>query len=199
MTNQDSVAGLLMGLRNGSGDDARQLWDRYFERLVHLAGSRLPALARRTVDGEDIALSALRTFCDRARRDQFAGLSGDDDLWKLLATIATRKAVSSVRDQWRQKRGGGRVVGESDLTDVRGNGIDDVRSREVGPEAAVQFADQCEQLLHRLGDPTLRAIAVGRLEGRSSEEIATGLGIATRTVVRKIQLIRAVWEEVVEC
>jgi DNA-directed RNA polymerase specialized sigma24 family protein len=199
MSDHDSVDSLLMGLRNGSDLAARGLWNRYFERLVHLAGSRLPAHARRAVDGEDIALSALRTFCDRARRDEFAGLSGDDDLWKLLATIATRKAVSSVRDQGRQKRGGGRVLDESDLSDVRGNGIGDLRSRDVGPEAAVQFADECEQLLDRLGDPTLQAIALGRLEGRSSEEIAAALGIATRTVSRKIQLIRAVWEEVAEC
>jgi DNA-directed RNA polymerase specialized sigma24 family protein len=199
MSNQDSVNGLLIGLRNGSGDEARRVWDRYFERLARLAGSRLPSHARRTIDGEDIALSALRTFCDRARRDQFPGLSGGEDLGRLLATIATRKAVSSVRRHGRQKWGGGRLLGESDLPVAGGSSIDALHSPELGPEAGVQFADECERLLDRLGDPTLQAIAVGRLEGRSSEEIAASLGTTKRTLDRKLQLIRGVWEEALEC
>jgi ECF sigma factor len=118
MSEHDSVAGLMIGLKNGNGDEARRLWDRYFERLSRVAGSRLTPRTRRTVDGEDIALSALRTFCDRARRDPAPRVSGGDDLWRLLATIATRKAVGRIRGEMRKKRGGGRLLGESAL--IRG-------------------------------------------------------------------------------
>ena len=41
----------------------------------------------------------------------------------------------------------------------------------------------------------LRSIAVRKLEGYSAQEIATELGASTRTVERKLRLIRAIWEE----
>jgi DNA-directed RNA polymerase specialized sigma24 family protein len=199
MANDDSVAGLLVGVRNGNDDGARRLWDRYFQRLVRLAGSRLPGHARRAGDGEDIALSAIWTFCDRARRDNFPALSGGDDLWRLLSTIVAHKAADSIRRHARQKRGGGRVLSESALMDDRGGGIEALCGGGHGPEADVELADACERLFDRLGDPALRAVATGRLEGRSSEEIAAELGVSVRTVDRKLQLIRAVWQEAYAC
>ncbi len=64
-----------------------------------------------------MALSAFHSFCDRAGRGQFPQLADRDDLWRLLATITTRKVIDTVRHQTRQKRGGGRVLGESALVD----------------------------------------------------------------------------------
>ena len=91
------------------------LWGRYFQRLVRLAGARLPAHCRRSFDEEDVALSAFQSFCERAGRGQFPQLDDRDDLWRLLATITVRKALDTMRHQTRQKRGGGCVLGESAL------------------------------------------------------------------------------------
>ena len=49
-----------------------------------------------------------------------------------------------------------------------------------------------------LGNPTLRTIALRKLEGHTSEEIAAQLGISARTVDRKLELIREVWREMAE-
>jgi DNA-directed RNA polymerase specialized sigma24 family protein len=196
MANADSVSMLLDGLKAGNDRDIRRLWDRYFERLVRLAGSRLPGHARRAFDEEDIALSAFQSFCARVEKGQFPRMDDRDDLWRVLSTITTRKAVDTVRHQTRQKRGGGRVLGESAVAgDGEADGLARFLSREPTPEDAARFADQYERLLGRLEEPTLKTIALRRLEGYSSEEIAAALGTSARTVDRKLGLIRAIWQE----
>ena len=202
MANDESVTHWLDGLREGDDDDIGQLWDRYFQRLVRLAGTRLPGHARRAVDEEDVALSAFQSFCERARQGQFPNLANRDDLWRVLFAITVRKAIGVVRHQTRQKRGGGRVLGESGLGDGEGrpeHGLASFLSREPTPDDAAELADQLDTLFARLNDETLRVIAFQKLQGLSSEEIATSLGVSARTVDRKLQLIRATWTEAAEC
>ena len=198
MLYENSVTMWIDGIKAGDRSDISRLWDRYFERLVRLASSRLPAHSRRSFDEEDVALSAFESFCDRAVRGQYPHLSGRDDLWRLLGTITVRKAIGMLRHQNRQKRGGGGVLGESALLateDAGGEGLAEILSREPTPEQAAQFADDYYRFLARLEEPTLRAIALRRLEGQSAREIAQALNVSTKTVERKLQLIRAIWTE----
>lgn len=106
MSEKDSVTHWLGELRAGRRDDVERLWERYFARLVRLAGARLPSHARRAFDEEDIALSAFRSFCSRAEQGQFPELTDRDDLWRLLAVITARKVIGAIRHQSRRKRGG---------------------------------------------------------------------------------------------
>jgi DNA-directed RNA polymerase specialized sigma24 family protein len=198
MAHDNSVTVWIDGVKAGDGADIRRLWDRYFERLVRLAGARMPAHCRRAFDEEDIAISAFQSFCDRAGRGQFPQLSDRDDLWRLLATITVRKALDTMRRQTRQKRGGGRVLGESALlagegADAEGDGVAEVLSREPTPEEVAGFADDYNRFLDRLRDPALRSVAIRRLEGHSTQEIARTLNVSTKTIDRKLQLIRAIW------
>ena len=106
--------------------------------------------------------------------------------------------IATVRHRTRQKRGGGKVLGESALMeggDPDDSGIANVLSREPTPEEAAQFADDYDRLFGKLTQPVLKTIALRKLEGLGSEEIGTELGVSARTVDRKIQLIRALWEE----
>ncbi len=197
MPGEDSVSRWLDGLREGNDADVQRLWDRYFQRLVHLAGARLPGNARRASDEEDVALSAFNSFCGRVGRGQFPELVDRDDLWRLLVTITTRKVFESVRRETRKKRGGGRVRGDSAFMD--GDAIDQgmaqVLSREPAPEVAAQFAEDYERLINKLEDPALKSVALRKLEGHSSEEIAAELGTSRRTIDRKLTLIRRIWQE----
>jgi DNA-directed RNA polymerase specialized sigma24 family protein len=197
----DSVTRWLDGVKAGDGADIQRLWDRYFKRLVRLAGAKLPGHRRRAFDEEDVAISAFHSFCDRAGRGQFPRLDDRDDLWRLLATLTVRKAALTIRHQTRKKRGGGLVLGESALvgannTDAAGGGegLGAFLSREPSPEDAARFTDEYDHLLGKLEDPTLKAVALGKLDGRTSDEIAAKLGVTTRTVDRKLKLIRAIWE-----
>jgi DNA-directed RNA polymerase specialized sigma24 family protein len=76
-------------------------------------------------------------------------------------------------------------VEEDPLTQVVG--------REPDPRWTYETAEECQELLDRLSDTLLRAIALWRIEGFTTEEIAVKLGCASRTVERKMQLIRRLW------
>lgn len=198
----ESVTRWLHGVRAGDSADIQRLWNRYFQRLVRLAGAKLPGHCRRAFDEEDVALSAFQSFCDRAGRGQFPKLNGRDDLWRLLATLTVRKAAVTMRHQSRQKRGGGRVLGESALgvgardgATETGSGIAAILSREPTPDDAARFADAFDHLIARLRDQTLKTIALRKLKGDTVEEIGASMGTSTRTIDRKLRLIRAIWEE----
>ncbi len=202
MSDSQSVTQWLHGVKTGDSGDIERLWNRYFQRLIHLAGSKLPHHCRRAFDEEDVALSAFHSFCDRAGRGQFPELTDRDDLWRLLATITVRKALMQVRHQMRRKRGGGGVLGESAFLGrdraaggTGGTGLAEILGNEPSPEDAARFTDTLNHLIDSLGDPTLKSVALRRLQGHTSAEIGTELGTSTRTVDRKLRLIRAIWEE----
>lgn len=193
----DELASCLDRLKRGDPSAMERIWDAYFDQLLHLISRRLGSLPLRVVDEEDIALSALNSFYDGVKRGRFTQLDDNDDLRKILVTIACRK-TNSFRDRFfALKRGAGRLLGESVFAccDESGfaQGIDGVVGHEEPPEIVVAIADALEDLLGRLTDSTLRQIATHKVEGYTNEEIAEKLGYTTRTVERKLERIRSVW------
>jgi DNA-directed RNA polymerase specialized sigma24 family protein len=175
---------------------AQKLWERYFERLVHLARDRLRAISRGPADAEDAALSAFDSFCRGVAAGRFPCLRDRDDLWPLLVTITVRKASDQVRRERRLKRGGGRVRSEQELGRAGpddGAGLDEFVGREPTPEFAAIMAEQYLHLLGRLADKTLCHIATWKLEGDSNDKIAARLGCGRRTIERKLGVIRSIW------
>jgi DNA-binding CsgD family transcriptional regulator len=53
-------------------------------------------------------------------------------------------------------------------------------------------AEEYRLLLDRLGDDVLRKVAILRMEGHTTDEIAEQLGCARRTVARQLALIRRI-------
>jgi DNA-directed RNA polymerase specialized sigma24 family protein len=197
---QGSVSRWLGDLKAGDGDAAQRLWERYFARLVRLARVKLRQRQRsRAADEEDAALSAFQSFCDGAARGRFPQLADRDDLWRLLVVITARKAGAQLVREGRKKRGAGRVVGEADFPEAEmGQGVgvlEQVVGTEPSPEFAVMVAEEYGRLLDALGDDSLRQVALDRMEGYTSDEIAGRLGCARRTVARRLDLIRRIWSE----
>lgn len=199
MHSSDSVALWLMGVQQGNADAAQSLWDRYFERLVTLAERKLPAHACRAFDEEDVALSALRCFHQAATAGRYPQLRDQDSLWSLLVVITARKARDYLRREQRKKRGAGDVRGESGFAPAADDGeiagIEQIVGAEPTPEFAAQTAEECQQLLGLLEDKTLRTIALRKLEGFTVEQIAGQLECTTRTVQRRLTMIRTLWTE----
>jgi DNA-directed RNA polymerase specialized sigma24 family protein len=197
MPNENSVSQWLDGIKAGDSASIERLWQRYFERLVRLARGKLPGNCRRAFDEEDVAISVFQSFCERASRGQFPQLSDRDDLWRLLFTLTMRKVVVAMRHQTRQKRGGGHVLGESALmrSDLTGDGLAQFFEKEPTPDEVLRFTEDLERFLNRLDDTALKTVAVRKLEGYGIGEIAAELGASTRTVERKLRLIRAIWEQ----
>ena len=198
MSSEGSVTNWIGQLRAGDAAAAQKLWERYFRRLVGLARKKLQDAPRCAADEEDVALSAFGSFCHRAARGQFPQLADRDDLWRLLVTVTSRKALHLRRDEQRPKRGGGDVLS---LTDLAGSSSADnavfeqVLDREPTPAYAALLAEESQRLLERLEDEQLRAIALYKLEGHTNEEIARKLGYERVTVQRKLRLIRQMWAE----
>jgi DNA-directed RNA polymerase specialized sigma24 family protein len=194
---QGSITQWIADLKGGDPGAANGLWERYFTRMVELARARLKASRGRDAgsDEEDAALSAFDSLCAGLARGQFPRLSDREDLWRLLVVITTRKVMAQARRQLREKRGGGLVRPAADLADS-GPDDDGILARAVGseptPEFAAMIAEEYRRLLERLDDDVLRKVAVLRMEGHTSDEIAEHLGCARRTVARQLALIRRI-------
>jgi DNA-directed RNA polymerase specialized sigma24 family protein len=198
MADDDTIIGWVRGLEDRNPQAAQRLWERYFTEMVHLAGQKLPRHHRRAFDEEDVALSAFKSFCAGVEQGRFPRLSDRDDLWRLLVVITARKADAYKRHELRQKRGGGKIVSESDLGSLgvdEKEGFDVLISRSPTPAFAVEVAEEFRRLLDRLETDQLRKIALLKMEGCTVDEIAARLGLAHRAVERRLQQIRRTWGE----
>ena len=192
-----SISLLLGGLKGGDDRAAQALWERYCDRLVRLARVKLRNTKRRMADEEDVALSAFHSLCLGTREGRFPALADRDSLWGLLVFITAQKAADQIVHERRKKRGGGKVRGNSVFNHGPAGsqevGFDQILSKSPGPETLSLWAESYERLLDRLGDATLRQVAELRVQGYTLEDIAQQLGVALRTVHRKLDLIRKVW------
>jgi DNA-directed RNA polymerase specialized sigma24 family protein len=199
MLSEGSVTHWIDQLKAGDRDAVQPLWERYFRLLVARARAALGAAPRRAADEEDVALSAFDSFCRGAEEGRFPRLDDRHDLWRLLLHITACKASHLLEREFAAKRGGGKVRCETDLAGAGGEpgeaALAQVLGSEPTPELAAQVAEECRRLLDKLGGDDLRAVAVAQLEGYTVEEIAQRIGRSTRTVARKLEVIREVWSE----
>jgi RNA polymerase sigma factor (sigma-70 family) len=202
MVTDQSVSQWIVHLKEGQDDAVQRLWERYALRLVELARRRLKDAPKRVADEEDIAQSVFHSLCRGAVAGRFASVQNRDDLWWLLLAITKQKVTDHVRREMAQKRGAGRVQSESGLNsnpdDSQGFALDRLIGEEPSPEFALMLAEQHERLLGLLRDDRLRQIATFRIEGFTVPEIAEDLRVSTRSVERKLQLIRGVWSKELE-
>ena len=76
--------------RQGDEDAARQIVERYIDRLLVLARRRISQRLASRVDAEDIVQSVFRIFFTAASQGLYDVPAGED-LWKLLLVIALNK------------------------------------------------------------------------------------------------------------
>jgi DNA-directed RNA polymerase specialized sigma24 family protein len=186
MSPKGSVSDWIGRLQAGDRAVIGQLWERYFQRLVHLARAKLQAAPRRAADEEDVALSAFHSFCCAAEQGRFPQLLDRDNLWRLLVVLTSRKAAHLVRDQHRHKR-------RAAAADLDKQDLDAILASEPTPAFAALLAEECQRLLGSLGSAELAQLALWKMEGYSNEEIAAKLQCVPRTVERKLRLIRNLW------
>lgn len=193
----NSVTQWIADLKAGDAEAARRLAERYWRKLEVVARTKMGTLPRGMVDEEDVVVSVFESLCRGAAAGRFAELSTRKDLWWLLLAITRRKTIDNARHQGAQKRGGNGSFAERALP-YRNSGsvfnLDQVVSREPTPEFLVSLQEEYQRLLSLLRDDTLRRIVTWRMEGYSVEDIGSQLGIGTRSVERKLALIRKKWE-----
>jgi DNA-directed RNA polymerase specialized sigma24 family protein len=189
-----SVTLLIADLQ--AGDDSvaqREIWERYFQRIIALARAKLGNSPRASEDEEDVALSALESLFRGLSDQRFPQLKDRDNLWSLLVTITARKAINQRKRQMAAKRGGGEIKRPIDISDS--GQLQALIDSEVRPDFLVAIREECQRLMGALGDDKLRQIARWKLEGWTNAEAAKELGVAERTVERKLGLIRSKWSQ----
>ena len=213
---QGTVTRLIQNLKDGESKAAQSLWELYFRRMVGMAREKLQGMPKRMADEEDVALSAFHSFCQGAEGGRFTKLVDRENLWPLLVSTTAHKAVDLIRYHNRQKRGGtGHAASDSSVVERAANNVsqsgadkaragsatlefEEIISQEPTPEFAAQIADEFQSLLARLEDDTLQSVALWKLEGFTNDEIAEKLKCVPRTVERKLQLIRTLWQRSVD-
>ena len=196
MCSDDSVTHWFEQIREGDSVAARAIWERYYPELVRLAREKLRGTPRRVADEDDIADSVMKSFILAAQKGRFPDLADRHDLWRLLLQMTARKVVDLKRRETRQRRGGGRVRGESGFGDADDRAaLAEVIGNAPTPEFAAMMTEQCQRRLERLDDPELEALAVAKLEGYKNEEIAERFGCSVRTIERRLRLIRKKWQQ----
>ena len=187
MTSDDQSIELLQRFRDGDDLAAKELFDRYVQRLVSLARTRLSDRMKRRVEPEDVVQSAYRSFFRKAGEGQFTlGKSGD--LWKLLATMTIMKVRGQVEFHTAKKRG---VYAETPIDEnseiaFRPEAI----AGDPSPEDATAIIDELEAVMRGL-DSTQRRILELSLQNLSEEQISDEVMRSGRTVRRTLQNIRA--------
>lgn len=146
------------------------LYDRYAQRLIGLARSRLPSSLKRRVDPHDVVLSACRSFFVRIRDDSQFVVRPDGTLWDLLAAITMHKLFGQM-DRHQAAR---RSVARETEPDPNGSiclapaeGI----ARDPDPAAITALQEELQQALAAL-KPLHRQMVELRLQDYTTLEIA---------------------------
>ena len=86
---------LIREFQAGSESAARELFDKYCERLMRLAKRRIGQRMNSRVDPEDVIQSAFRTFFVHVKNDEFT-FEGENDLFKLLVRLTVHKTLRQI-------------------------------------------------------------------------------------------------------
>ena len=194
----DAISLWIARLKEGDEHAANLLWDRYSRKLLEVAKWKLGFFSKRVFDEEDVVISVFDSLCRGASKGRFPNLVNRYDLWRLLLVISHQKATDKKRHQGRQKRGG--APPKEDNSDARylefeTECLERILSQTPGPEEVAEIAEQHTRLLDLLADETLRKIAIAKMGGYTTSEIAKDLDVAPRTIQRKLRNIQLLWAD----
>jgi len=186
---QGTVTHLFSLARQGDRDAFEPLWLHFFPRLVGLARKRLSGRAGMADDAEDAAHAALISFWSQIRSGEYLQDLCRGSLWNLLATITVRKVGKQLRNDAAARRGEGRVLPAADLEGTKS--LTELISVLPTQELDLLAAELMESL-----PVELQPVAMLRLFGHSTEEIAAQLDWTRRKVQRKLEIVRLRWSEI---
>ena len=193
-----SVTGWLHSLRDGDELAAQEIWNRFFQKLVTVAARQLRGGPSRVVDGEDVALDVLDSFCRRMEAGEFPNLKDRDELWRLLLAIAENKARNQIRHELAQKRGAGAIRGDSVFfarsEAANDGGFDRFAAIDPTPEDVTIMEETLSELMNQL-TAEQREIAIRKLQGYSNREISAHVSLSVATVERRLRQTRERWSD----
>jgi RNA polymerase sigma-70 factor (ECF subfamily) len=191
MPENELFADLIRRVRDGEGDAATELVNRYEPAIrrivrVHLRDPRL----RRVLDSMDVCQSVMASFFVRANLGQY-DLDTPDQLLRLLATIARNKVTNqahkyraSRRDYRREQALG---AGEILLADPNPDPSRQVAARELLEKVRERLSDD-ERLLAEARARGDSWAAIAEVQGASAESLRKRLSRALDRVLGELGL-----------
>ncbi len=170
-------------LSNTPGYEA-ELFQRYAQRLIAFARTRLPSDVSSRVDEEDIVQSVFRSFFRRNQGNEFFYFDDSLDVWSLLAAMTYRKVINTIKHHHRDRR---RTTREQSSS--TSDGSSQLADRNPTPEELNILVDYLAWILNHL-NPAQREIIQLRLEGYTVAEIADRVQLSQRTVKRALARAR---------
>ncbi len=201
--NADSVGSVtewIEDLKSKDPEAQQKIWHRFVDRLVNFANRKLSGINSPVVDANDVANMAFYSLFEKTP-DQFESLINRNDLWRILALMAERRAIDVIRRAMAQKNGNDRLLNESVLPvnkDGHRLSLDHFPNADATPDFILILNEEIEVRLDSLNDETLRCIAIEKMQGAKNQEIASKLAISLRSVERKLSLIRNIFSNIVE-
>ncbi len=180
-----SITACFEKLAANDSEAVRVVWERYFASLVEVARTQLGGAPQRAFDEEDVVFSVFEALRRGFEEGRFNSMRDRTELWKLLVTITRQKSIDRIHRELTQKRGGDELSVMS---------VDDWLSSAPTPAELVEMDEQNSRLVSILRDDSLRRVAVRRLKGYTTAEIADQLRVTMRSVERKLRLIRETWQ-----
>lgn len=167
------------------------IWERYGQKLINLANSRISKRLSTRIEPEDVVQSVFRTFFGRVQQNRFT-FEQENDLWKLLVSMTMNKLRNKV--DWhtaakRNVKSERSIEGNSSLPSAY-----DVDGESPSPAAVVAFIDLLQHFLQGLREQD-RQILELRLQDLTQQEIAEQVGCTERTVRRVLERVRKLAEE----
>lgn len=191
-----SITFAVVRLREGDGEAAALLWERFSERLLNLARLRLAPRLRRSIGEEDIVVCAFEKLRRAVVEGKLPSVRDRDHLWCLLARNIRHKITSHARAELGPRRGGGNVVGESDMARAPADSQEGHALEQVpGPDPLPEFVAMRNDELARLDDEEQRRTALLWMEGYDRAEIGAQLECSVAKVDRLLRRIRTIWLE----
>src|SRR4051812_46450299 len=178
---------LVADLRAGNESAARELFDRYCERLMRLARRRIGLRMLARVDPEDVIQSAFRTFFVHVRNDEFT-FDGADDMFKLLVRLTVRKTLRQIAYHRAAKRNPEK---EAQQSDPDNDLMLELCAAGPTPDMEVALINEFEEFVGKL-PPVARKVLEMKLQGHSTAEIAEAVGSYQRKVRRILERVHAV-------
>ncbi len=164
--------------------------ERYADRLITLARSRLSKKLARRLDPEDIVQSACRSFFENAQAGHY-DVRDSDDLWRLLAAITVHKSLRQVKRHSAAKRAvGEESAGRCGILQIV---APEAFSRDPGPSEAATLLEETKAMMRGLS-PLHRRIVELSLQGHDVDVVAQQNGCSERTVQRAIEQAKKLLE-----
>jgi RNA polymerase sigma factor (sigma-70 family) len=200
MSPAGSVSAWIEQMKAGDEAALGKLHARYWPFLVGLARRKLEGIPRRATDEEDVAQQAFWGFYESLRAGRLPRLTNRHQLLALLTHITACQAVNQIKHELGvQKRGGGRVQGESVLDNPAApggasRGLEQAEDPGLSPQEQALLNDSYQHYVTALPE-NLREHAELYLAGLTHQEIADRVGCTERTVDRKVALVLARWRQ----